>query len=98
VAISDLRSSASVLQKSTKASSSRQDKDAEVGSLKKVKRKKGKDPVDDLDAEGPESGVDAHGSPRVHLTERKRDLAPDNDTEPESEANFRHGGARGVRP
>lgn len=70
--ISDLRSSASVMQKSTEASSSRQDKDAEVGSSKKVKGKKGKDPVTDLDAEGLESGDDAHGSPRVHLAERKR--------------------------
>ena len=92
--ISDLRSSASVLQKSTEASSSRQDKDAEVGSSKKVKGKKGKDPVTDLDAEGPESGDDAHGSPRVHLAERKRGLAPDSESEPESEANFRHGGRK----
>ena len=40
VTISDLRSNASVLQKSTETSSSRQDKDAEAGSSKKVKGKK----------------------------------------------------------
>jgi len=91
VTISDLHSSASIPQKSTEASSSRQDKDAEASSTKKVKGRKGKDPVADLDAEGPESGDDTHGSPRVHLTERKRGLASDSDSEPESEANFRYG-------
>ena len=94
VTISDLRSSASVLQKSTEASSSRQDNDAEVGSSKKAKGKKRKDPVADLDAEGLESDDDAHGSLRVRLIERKRGLAPDSDSEPESEANFRHGGRK----
>jgi len=98
VTISDIRSSASVLQKSGEASSSRQDKDAEVGLSKKVKGKKVKDPVIDLDAEGPESSDDAHGSPRVRLAEQKRGLAPDSDNEPESKVNFRHGGARSVRP
>ena len=48
----------------------------------------------DLDAEGLESGDDAHGSPRVRLIERKRGLAPDSDSEPESEANFRRGGRK----
>ena len=48
----------------------------------------------DLDAEGPKSGDDAHGSLRVHLADRKQGLAPDNDSEPESEANFRHGGRK----
>jgi len=68
VTISDLRSSASILQKSTEASSSRQDKDVEVGSSNKVKGRKGKDPVADLDAEGPKSGDNTHGSPKVHPT------------------------------
>ena len=48
----------------------------------------------DLNAEGLEFGDDAHGSPRVHLTERKQGLAPDSNSEAESEANFRHGGRK----
>lgn len=94
VTISDLRFGASVLQKSTEAGSSRQDKDAEVGWSKKVKGKKGKNPVTDLDVEGPESGGDADESLRVHPAARKRGLALDSDSEPESEANFRHGGRK----
>jgi len=62
--------------------------------LKKVKGKKGKDPVADLDVEGPESGKDAHRSPRFHLAERKRGLALDSDSESEFEANFKHGGRK----
>lgn len=52
--ISDLRSNASILQKSTKTNSSKQEKDVEVGTSKKAKEKKGKVPLADLDAEGPE--------------------------------------------
>ena len=48
----------------------------------------------DLDGEGSKSSDDAHGSPRVHLAERKRGLAPDSESEPESDANFRHGGRK----
>ena len=62
--------------------------------MKKVNGKKGKDRMADLDAEGPKNGDDAHGSPTVHLAERKRGLAPDSDNEPESEMNFRHGGRK----
>lgn len=91
VTINDIRSNASILQKSTKANSSKQDKDVEVGSSKKAKRKKGKDPMADLDTEGPESSYDAYGSPRVHCADRKLDLALGSDSEPEFEANFRHG-------
>ena len=39
--------------------------------MKKAKGKKRKDHVADLDVEGPESGDDAHGSPRVHHADRK---------------------------
>jgi len=80
------------------ASSSTQDKDAEAGSSRKVKGNKVKDLVADLDAEGLESGDDTCGSPRVYLADRKRGLTLDSDSEPESEANFRHRGARGTRP
>ena len=48
----------------------------------------------DFDAEGMGSGDDTNGSPRVHLAKRKRGLAPDNDSEPESEASFKHGGRK----
>jgi len=46
----------------------------------------------DLEAEGLESSDDTHRSPRVHLADRKRGLASGTDSEPKSEANFRHGG------
>ena len=95
--INDLWSNASVLQKSTEANSSKQDKDVEAGSLKKAKGKKGKDPVADAEAEGPESSGDAHGSPRVHFADRKWGLVLGGNSELESEVNFRHRGARGTR-
>jgi len=53
--------------------------------------------VADLDAKGPESSDDPHGYPGVHLADRKQGLAQSSDSEPEFEANFRHGGARGMR-
>jgi len=71
VTISDLRSNASILQKSTEVNSSKQDKGADAGSSKKAKGKKQKDPMVDLDAEGSESSDDAHVSLGVHLTNRK---------------------------
>jgi len=67
VTINDFRSNASILQKSMEAYSSKQDNDAKAGSSKKAKGKKGKDPMEDLDAEGPESSDDTHGSLAVHL-------------------------------
>ena len=51
-----------------------------------------KDPVVDLDVEGQKSCDDAHGSPEVHLVDRKRSLVKGSDSEPEFEANFRHWG------
>ena len=52
VTINDLRSSASVLQKSTEANSSKQEKDAEAGPSKKANGKKRKDSMANLDVEG----------------------------------------------
>ena len=40
------------MKKCTEANSSKQEKDAEADSSKKAKRKKGKNPVADLDVEG----------------------------------------------
>ena len=48
----------------------------------------------DLDVEGSESGDDTHRSMKVHLIDRKRGLAKDSDSEPKSEANFRHRGCK----
>ena len=62
--MNDLQSSASILNNSTEENPSKQEKDAEAGSLKKAKGKKGKDHVADLDVEGQKSYDDAHGSPR----------------------------------
>ena len=90
--INSLRSSASILKKSTKANSSKQEKNAEVGSSKKAKEKKGMDLMAGLDVEGQKSCDDAHGSPEVHLVDRKRSLVKGSDSEPEFEANFRHWG------
>ena len=81
--INDLRSHTSVLQKSTEANSFKQENDAEARSSKKAKCKKGKDPVADLDAEGPEFSDNAHGSLRVHLANGKPSLALGSDNEPE---------------
>ena len=51
----------------------------------------------DLDDEGPESSDDAHESPRVPLTDRKRGLVPASDSKPESERTSDIGGVKGVR-
>ena len=97
VTINVLRPNTSILQKSTEANSSKQEKDVEAGSSKKANGKKGKGPMVDLDAEGPESSDDAHRSPGFHLADRKRGLVQGSDREPKSDVNFRHGGARGAR-
>lgn len=84
----------SSLQKSKTANSSKQEKDAEAGSLKKAKGNKGKDPVTELDAKGPKSSDDAHRSPIVHFADKKRGLAKGSDSELESETNFNHRGGK----
>ena len=48
------------MQKSTEANSPKQDKDAEAGSSKKSKGKKGKGLVTDLEVEGSESSGDVY--------------------------------------
>jgi len=56
VTVNDLRTNISHLEKSTKANSSRCEKDEETGSLRKIQGNKGKAPIDDLDGKAPESG------------------------------------------
>ena len=60
--IKNLRTNVSILNRGTKANSSKQKKDVEVGSLKKVKGKKGKAPIEDSDAKEQKSYDDAYES------------------------------------
>jgi len=54
VAVNDLRTNVSFLEKSMEANSSRCEKDEEVGSSWKIQGKKGKAPMDDLGSKAPE--------------------------------------------
>ena len=62
--------------------------------LRKVHRKKGKDPMDDLNVNAPKSSGTTRESPNIHLIDKKQCLVDGSDSEHDFEVNFKHGGAR----
>ena len=74
VTINDLRMDISILKKSTKANTSKQNKDKEEGSSKKSKGKKGKAPLEDSNAEAQKSCDDACEFPSIPLMIANRTL------------------------
>ena len=71
---------------------SNEDRDEEIGSLRKAKVENGNTLMEDLNVKAPKSCDVVRESPAIRLTDNKGGIAEGNDSEHDLEANFRHGG------
>ena len=94
VTVNDLRTNVFILEKSMEASSSRCEKDEEIGSSRKIQGKKGKAPMDDLDGQAAQSLGIIRESLGIRPIDMTRNLINGSDSEYDSETNFRHEGRK----